>query len=1082
MRLFTIVLITIILTACQSEKDIHFQLLKSEKTGISFVNQITENDSINMVDFSYLYNGGGVGVGDINNDGLVDVYFTANQGSSKLYLNKGNLTFDDITITAGVNTSGWCTGVTFADVNADGLLDIYVCKSGNTFPQNRRNLLFINQGIQANGVPTFVEKATDFGVAEEGNSTQAAFFDYDKDGDLDLYVMNATNDDRTPNRIKPIIKNGNSAANDKLYRNETISTNAVKKSVPLFVEVSTQAHILDDAWGLGLSINDVNNDGWEDIFVSNDFLGNDLLYLNNHDGTFSEQANNAFGHTSQFAMGNDISDINNDGWMDIFTADMLPIEDQKRKKMAGSWSYETFEMAQQNGYMPQYMRNTLQLNNGLDAEGNINFSEIAQIANVAATDWSWSPFLADLDNDGWKDLLISNGYRRDITDLDFIAYNAENQLNDERIKDLAKKQPDYKTLNRLFKNNADLTFTDKTLDWGVEEPSFSNGALAVDLDNDGDLDIVCNNIDEQASIYENITKPSIERNYLKLKLIGSTQNIFALGAKITVVTKDKKQVYHHSVTRGYQSSSDYVIHFGLGNAQVVDSVYVDWTDGRKSVLSTITANQLITVNIQQSKAVNQVVMPKITPQIPILMVENKDSHFNDFSRQSFLLSKLSNDGLKITKGDINKDGADDFYVCGTVGQSGRFYLSRPDGTFQLRTLTDKIPMAGESDALLFDADYDQDLDLYVVKNGNQSEENITENQDKLYLNDGKGTFNESKGLIPDEQANGSCVRACDFDHDGDVDIFVGGKSKNKAYSQADNCMFLENIGGRFKNITPIALKNIGIVTDAIWADIDGDKFMDLVVVGEYMPITMVKNLKGKSFEMFNNEPINSMFGLWKCIQGADFDHDGDIDFLVGNYGVNNLFQVSTNAPLTMYYGDFDGNKRTESIHTFYLNGKETMAHTRDEMTRQLNGFRKQFPSYQAYSTINVTDFLATAHPQRFQANRLSSIYLENKGSGAFSPKSLPNLAQISVVQSFLIHDFNADGHLDAYLVGNNYGIETSFGQQDASVGLLLVGNGKGDFEAISPTKNPYKMRGDCRDIKLLKNKKTGVLVFSKYQN
>lgn len=1060
-----------LLVSCGSDSEMSFVKIAPKDSGILFTNTVVENDSVNMIDYSYLYNGGGVAAADLNNDGLPELFFTANQTTSRLYINRGGMKFDDITEQAGVQTDGWCTGVTFADINADGLLDIYICRSGNTSAGFRKNLLYINQGIDNTGIPHFIEKAQEVGLADEGFSTQAAFFDYDKDGDLDVYVMNATNYDRNPNRIKPIQKDGNSIANDHLYRNDS------KDGKMIFVENAKNAHILDDAWGLGLSISDVNNDGWEDIFVSNDFLANDLLYINNHDGTFTEQSPKAFGHTSQFSMGNDIADINNDGWKDIMTADMLPFEDNKRKRMAGTWTFETFQMATENGYTPQYMRNTLQLNNGVDKNGALYFSEIGQLAGVYATDWSWSPMLADLDNDGWRDLFISNGYRHDITDLDFISYNAEAQFSDAKIKDLAKKQPDYKTLNRVFRNNQDLTFQDKTLDWGIDEPTFSNGAITVDLDNDGDLDIVTNNIDEPAGIYLNKAPKETSRNFLKIQLKGNGQNTFELGAEIELFINGQKQVYHHSVTRGYQSSTDYVIHFGLGASAMVDSLKIRWSDGSVLTKTKITANQ--TLLVKKEQAFDLQLNPawlKTTPNEELVIGDTEIS-YNDYSREPFLPHQYANQTPKMTHGDINADGLEDVYVCGGIGANGTLLIQQKDGNFIAHKIRSVANNKEEADALLFDADGDHDLDLYLAMGSTENPAGSKEYQDELWLNDGKGHFVLAENRLPVETESASCVRAADFDADGDLDLFVGTRRQVGDYPVAGKSMLLRNDKGIFRNITPPFLQQIGLVTDAQWQDTNHDSYPELFIVGEFMPITICENTKGILSPKVMDKTFSDKKGFWNCIKLADIDQDGNWDIIVGNIGLNNRYHIDTQNPVKVYWGDFDNNGRKEPLTTYFINGKERLAHSRDELTRQLNGFRKQFPNYASYAQVDCHAIVDKAETLVSEVNFAASCWLKNQGDGTYQWIPLPKIAQIAPVKDMLLTDTNADGWLDILLVGNEYGTETSLGQNDASVGITLLGSKQG-FRALLPTQNPIKIQGDARGIVSVKNpnKKNTILV------
>ncbi|MCU0471551.1 MAG: VCBS repeat-containing protein, partial [Arcicella sp.] len=934
---------------CQKDKPSFFKKISAEKTGITFVNTIQENEQYNMIDYSYLYNGGGVGTGDINNDGLVDIFFTSNQGSSELYLNQGNLNgaslrFENITKQAHIVTKGWCTGVTFVDINADGFLDIYVCKSGNCPESERENLLFINDGVK-NGkwTGTFTEKAKEYGINNNGWSSQAAFFDFDKDGDLDLYVLNATNDDRQPNRIKESrILDGSSSANDAFYRNDNGK----------FTEIHQIAGIVDDGWGLGLSVGDLNNDGWEDLYISNDFLANDLVYINNQKGGFIEQSQKILTHSSHFSMGNDIADVNNDGWQDIVVADMMPSTNQQRKKMAGTLSNDAFNLVVQNGYLPQYMRNTLQLNNG----SGLPFSEIGMMAGVFATDWSWSPLLADFDNDGWKDLFISNGYRHDITDMDFITDNAQLGQKmplynaDKIIKENAKKQPEYKTNNRFFRNTGNIGFEDITEHIDQNEPSFSNGATYSDLDNDGDLDIITNNIDDVASIYEN--KGSFN-NYLQISLTESSQNRFALGAKVTVFHQNKHQTFQHTVTKGYLSCKDYRIQIGLGQDLQADSLQIIWTDGSYQTLKKIKANQHLTIHkaskLSSETNLKPLVTPFFTQDFPYQSPEEK---YDDFALEPLLPHRFSTEGPTMTSGDVNGDKLTDFFVAGSLEKTGTFFMQKQNGTFEQKALKSNIPLGDGGDCLLFDADNDHDLDLYIASGGDEFEINSRFYQDQLFINDGKGNFNLATDRIPSINTPSSCVIACDYDHDGDNDLFVGGRRTIMKYGEAGTSFLFQNNHGKFNDVTPPQLKNIGMITSATWVDIDQDSWQDLVISGELMPILAMKNNRGK----FTETPLKvAESGFWHKIEAADFDKDGDLDFLAGNLGLNHKYGISDNTPYRVYIHDFDGNNYFDPITTYYVQGKEYPSATRDELMKQLPFLRKKLTHYADYSKATLKD-------------------------------------------------------------------------------------------------------------------------------
>lgn len=1031
------------------------------------MNTIKENDQYNMIDYSYLYNGGGMGVGDLNNDGLPDIFFTSNQGICELYLNKKELHFENITQKAKVQTKGWCTGVTFVDINADGFLDIYICKSGNCPAVERRNLLFVNDGMKGGKWSgTFTEQAEKYGIANEGWSSQAAFFDYDKDGDLDLYVLNATNEDRQPNRIKENRElDGHSNANDAFYRNDKGK----------FVEIHTQAGIIDDGWGLGLGVGDFDNDGWEDLYVSNDFLANDLIYFNNQRGGFWEKSKSLLAHTSHFSMGNDISDFNNDGWQDIIVADMMPSTNQQRKKMAGTLSNEAFEMALQRDYNPQYMRNTLQLNNGK----GLPFSEIAMMAGVNATDWSWSPLLADFDNDGWKDLFISNGYRHDITDMDFITDNAKlgQQMQlfdaDKIIKETAEKQPEYKTKNRLFQNTKGLKFDDISDKIEENMPSFTNGAIYSDLDNDGDLDLITNNIDERAEILENI---SPRKSYLKINLLENSQNRFALGAKILIFQKNVTQTYHHSVTKGYLSSKDYSINIGLGDSLQIDSLQIIWTDRTFQTLKNVKANQIL--NIKKVSNLPKYIPKK--PETPIFKTsefpfQNIEEPYNDFAAEPLLPHRFSSEGPTMTKGDINTDGLEDFFVSGSLYKTGTFFIQKQDGNFTEKALKSPIPIGDGGECLLFDADNDKDLDLYLASGGNEFEVNSTFYQDQIFLNDGNGNFKYSPERLPKMNTPSSCVVSSDYDKDGDLDLFVGGRRQIMRYGEAGTSYLLQNNRGFFRDVASKELKNMGMVTTALWADIDKDGWQDLMIAGEFMPIIYMKNEGGK----VSKNPIKiAESGFWNTLAQADFDNDGDIDFFAGNMGTNNKFGITTESPYRLYVKDFDGNGFTDPIITYYVEGKEYPAASRDELTKQLPFLRKKIVQYADYSKATLRDIFDTSQLENVTIKEITidnSIYLENNGKG-FNVKMLPNMAQISSIKSFYLEDTDKDDILDVIVIGNSYDPEVGTGRLDASLGIMLKGLSKGKIEVISPLMSGINTLGDTRQIIKIKAKKSFLLI------
>ncbi|MGB3850161.1 MAG: VCBS repeat-containing protein [Tunicatimonas sp.] len=1070
-----------------------FRPLSAEQSGVDFANTIVEDDTFNMVDFFYIYNGGGVAMGDINNDSLPDLFFTGNMVEDRLYLNTGPgvaaFGFKDISQAAGIQSAGWSTGVTMVDINADGWLDIYVCRSGNYPAKRRRNQLWINNGVdQATQLPTFTEAAHDYGIADTSYTTQAAFFDYDRDGDLDLYLLNHTNAVRNPNEVRPRVSDGSGPANDRLYRNNGDLT---------FTDVTLDAGIRYDGLGLGVSVSDVNEDGWPDIFVTNDFIAHNYLYINQQNGQFAESSASYFGHMSHFSMGHDVADINNDGLNDIVTADMLPPDHYHRKKMAGPMNYNLFARTQKEGYLPQYMRNTVQLNRGHINGRPLGFAEIGQLLNLHATDWSWAPLLADFNNDGWKDLFITNGYLRDITDLDFVNYTA--QLGgtitadslDDVLKDQARQMPSIALSNRGFANQGGLRFTDATQAWGIEQPSLSNGAAYGDLDRDGDLDLVVNTINTPALVYENQADQRPDRNFLSLNLRGDSLNPGALGAKVWVYAEGLPQVAEQSVTRGYQSSVEPTLHFGLGAVDTIDSLVVRWPNGTTARRGKVSANQRLTVRYQDAElrpVPDKTLQPWFTEVTDELNVDYQhvDPEYNDFSRQYLLPHKLSEQGPGIAVGDMNGDAREDFFVGGAYNHSGTLFFQNQNGTFGKKPLTrsEAEKSAEDQGALLFDYDGDGDLDLYVASGSNEHYPGSEYYQDRLYTNDGRGNFTLASGALPPLRSSSSCVRAADFDQDGDLDLLVGTRAEPLKYPLPSDSYLLVNERGSFTDRTgelAPGLRKLGMVKDALWTDFDGDRDADLVVVGEFMPIQFFENSNGTLKNVSNETGLTYTSGWWNSINSGDFDQDGDLDYVVGNLGKNAPYSATTTEPLTIYAADLDQNGFVDPVITYFNDHQEYPVSARDDLIRQVPTLKKKFPSYERYATADVSAIVSPADRSRAyvaKAFQLASGYLENLGGGRFRLNDLPWPAQLAPVYGILVQDFDDDGHLDVLLSGNDFGAEVVNGRYDASVGTLLRGDGEGQFAALSFRESGLSVSGNARGSAVLQTPDQPIYLFA----
>ncbi|WP_153799960.1 VCBS repeat-containing protein [Foetidibacter luteolus] len=1083
----------IIVCSCNSKPDALFKRLSADKTGIEFNNVVVENDSLNPIDMEFLYNGGGVAVGDFNKDGLPDLYFTASTVANKLYQNEGGLHFKDITAIADVEGQGrWANAASVVDINNDGWQDIYVSATLKTDPWQRRNLLYINQGPNADKIPVFKEMAAEYRLADTGLSVHAAFFDYDKDGDLDMYLLTTKPAKRQSAQFtgKKVV---DSSDIDKLFRNDWDE----QLKHPVFTDVSRQAGIVEIGYGLGVSITDINRDGWPDIYVTNDFFTSDCLYINNHDGTFTNRVKEYFKHTSQNAMGNDVGDLNNDGLQDIIAVDMNPEDNYRKKKNMSGNNYFIYQSMLYEGLMLQYVRNTVQLNmgprvNGLDSTGAPVFGDISFATGMAETDWSWTPSIADFDNDGNKDVIITNGYPRDVTDHDFAAFRAK-VSNVASKEQLIEQIPQIKVPNYAFRNKGNLGFENVTNSWGLDEPSFSDGAVYVDLDNDGDLDYVINNINEQAWVYENTLnhKDKIAGNYLTVSFKGEQSNLNGIGAWVEVYTGGNMQLYENYPYRGYLSTVDCRAYFGLDTFKIIDSVIIRWPNQTRQVLQHVAANQVLEADIKNAVQKDEWGYPTVATEAIFTDISTKagihylhqETDAIDFNRERLLPHKLSQYGPGMAAGDVDGNRLDDIFIGGSGDFAATLLLQQPGEKFISRQLPQPPAKEGRRPEslgiLLFDADNDGDLDVYCANGSNEYRAAETVYQDHLFLNNGKGVFVLDSAALPANLTSKSCVKAADFDNDGDLDIFVGGRVLPGKYPQAVSSFIYRNDSKngvvKFTDVTADVAKgltNIGMVCDALFTDFDNDGHLDLIVAGEWMPITFLRNTKGKFENVTEQSGIGNEQGWWNSITGGDFDNDGDIDYIAGNLGVNSFYRASHQYPVRVYGKDFDKNGSFDAIPVVYLKDqagqfKQFTAQNRDDIIEQLPSLRKKFLTYksfgeadfqQVFSADTLKDALV------LEANNFNSCYIENKGNGTFGLKALPLMAQLSPVNGMVVEDFNDDGNLDVALVANDYGTEVTNGRYDALNGLVLLGDGAGNFTPQTILASGFFVPGDAKAL------------------
>ena len=1103
-----------------------FTRLPASYTGVTFENRLTESREQNVFAYRNFYNGGGVAIGDLTGDSLPEVVLTSNQGGAHVYLNLGKFQFRDVSKDVGIETEkgSWTTGVTLADVNGDGLLDIYLSHAGSGDPHSRANQLWINQGKQDSGLPRFEEMAEQYGVADQGYTTQALFFDYDRDGDLDLFVLN--------NSPRPVSSFGNKNVRNvrhpygghKLYRNDGGT----------FVDVSAKAGIFGSevAFGLGMAVADVNRDGWPDIYVSNDFFERDYLYLNNGNGTFTESLETAMPYSSYFSMGLDVADVDNDGWPDIYTTDMLPDDEARLKTTSSFDTWDVYQAKIRTGYGHQFMRNMLQHNNGdpsLRSRQVPTFSDIGQMAGVSRTDWSWTALIADLDLDGNKDIYVTNGLMRDVTSQDYIAFLANQRTMEDARKSGAGKVDFMKLVNAMtstklsnfaFRNGggqstppgsgpatslgAGLTFTNEAKAWGLDTPSFSSGAAYGDLDGDGAPDLVVNNVNDQAFIYRNNAR-SLEKDnhWLEVRLDGEGKNRFALGARVTLHAGDQQFVQELAPTRGFQSSVDYVLNFGVGPTPTIDTLMVEWPDGRESTLKQVSTNQRITVHQKDaapgvgirpagrypavSGSSASTVFKEVTDLTGISWVHH-ENQFVDFDRERLMPRMVSTEGPALAVGDANGDGLDDIYLGGAKDQTSALLIQQPDGRF---IESDRDVFAADSvsedvAAVFFDANGDHHPDLYVVSGGNEFSELAPALQDRLYLNDGRGHFRRAESNLPVEGVSGSHVVATDYDGDGDIDLFVGGRVVPWRYGTNAQSLLLQNDGrGHFTDVTAQLapdLQHIGMVTDAVWADVDGDGRKDLILAGEWMPITIFRNAGSGRLTPMKVPALEHTTGWWNRIVAGDFTGNGRIDFVVGNAGLNSRCHASEIEPVTMYVKDFDRNGYAEQIVSCYNHGVSYPLVLRDELIRTLPMLEPRYPNYTDYATQTVTDVFSKsdlADATFRKAETFATSLVRNDGGGKFTLMPLPRDAQLAPVYGILPRDVNGDGRLDLVIAGNLDEVRLDLGAMHASYGLVLTGDGRGTFTAVPMVTSGFVVPGQSRDIQRVRTRGGDLIVVAR---